>query len=249
MLIIPSGKDLTVSANADEEEHLLEVSRNWLEKEGRSEGIHVSDLLDPMYAWHQKKAKAKDKRLTDREVTTFLVGKVLHAFIISAAKGLKGTDWASDEGSQHSKELNLEYSIDFKDDVPTEIKTSRSYYPPKGIKDLSMYLEQELCYMVAEHTLKGKLWILYLNLKDEKNRTSPEFRAYDVCITKKGSKEYERQMKEAHSKLTLALKKTKPVGLELCRTWKCGERMCKFFDVCRPIGRYNVPESQWKKKG
>lgn len=250
MLIIPSGRDLTVTANQGEEQRLLNVSRVWLEKETRSTGIHVSDLLDPLYAWHQKKAKEKDARLTDREVTTFLVGKVLHAFIISAAKGMKGTDWASDEGSQHSKDLNLEYSIDYVDGkVPTEIKTSRSYYAPKGIKDLAMYLEQELCYMIAEKIRKGKLWILYLNLKDNQNRTCPEFRAYDVSITKNAALAYEKQMKSVHAKLTSALKKNTPVGLELCRRWKCGERMCKYWNTCKPKGRYNIPESQWKKKG
>ena len=248
MLTIPSGNDLKVDANEKEENRLLECSRAWLEKEERSDGIHVSDLLDPMYAWHQKKAKDKDRRLLDREVTTFLVGKVLHAFIISAMDGKKGTDWASDEGSKHNSKLGLEYSIDYIDKVPTEIKTSRSFYEPKSIKDLSMYLEQELCYMVAEKSLQGKLWILYLNIKDEQGRTAPAYRAYDITVSKEALDEYENQMLEIRTKLIAALKKSKPSGLPLCRTWKCGIKMCKYWSTCKPEGRFNKPEKEWKLK-
>lgn len=248
MLKIPQGKDLTVEASPDEEAYLLDVSRKWLEKEQRSEGVHVSELLDPMYAWHQK--KDKKRKLTDREVTTFLIGKILHAFIISAADGADGVDWASDEGSRHSKELDIEYSIDYegKDKIPTEIKTSRSFYPPKGIKDLETYLEQVLCYMVAENQLKGKLWILYLNVKDEMNRTCPQFRAYTITVTKKALADYKKQMVRVRSLYVSALKKTKPVGLELCREWKCSPRMCKYWETCKPKGRYEygVNPSKWK---
>ena len=111
-----------------------------------------------------------------------------------------------------------------------------------------MYLEQELCYMVAENSLKGKLWILYLNIKDEHGRTSPAYRAYDVTVTKKALENYKQQMLETHAKLTAALKKSKPTGLPLCRTWKCGVKMCKYFETCKPEGRYNRPEKEWKLK-
>ena len=188
--------------------------------------------------------------MSDREVTTFLIGKILHAFLISAADDVDGVDWATDAGSKHNKALNLEYSIDYvgKGKIPTEIKTSRSYYPPKGTKDLAMYIEQVLCYMVAEKKTQGKIWVLYLNLKDSQNRTCPEFRCYNLTVSKTALVDYEKQMKFVHTKLIAALKKSKPVGLDNCRQWLCGPRMCPYWDKCKPEGRYEygVINTKWK---
>lgn len=243
MLTIPT--DIRVDADHKEEKRLLDMSRRWLEKEKRTPGIHVSDILDPMYAWHSK--KDKKSKMSDREVTTFLVGKILHAFIISAMSAEDGLNLSSDEGSKHSKKLGIDYSIDFLDEkIPAEIKTSRSKEPASGIKDLAMYIEQVLCYMVAENSRVGKIWVLYLNAKDHENRTCPVYRAYKLTVSQKALDEYGRQITKTEKTLSKALTMAKPVGLEPCRTWKCGERMCKFWHTCKPKGRYGFPQSRWK---
>ena len=242
MLIVPN--DIKVEADHVEEKRLLDMTRRWLEQEKRTPGIHVSDLLDPMRAWWSK--KDKKKTLTDREVTTFLIGKVLHSFVISAMSEHDGLNLSTDEGSRHSKELGIDYSIDFLDGkIPAEIKTSRSKEPASGIKDLSMYCEQLLCYMVAEKQREGRIWVLYLNAKDYENRTHPVYRAYSVTVTQKALDEYGKQIKKTQSTLTKALKMSTPAGLEPCRTWLCGERMCQYWHKCKPKGRYGRPPSKW----
>jgi hypothetical protein len=198
-----------------------------------------------MYAWWSK--KDKNRTLSDREVTTFLIGKVLHSFVISAMSEEDGLNLSTDEGSRHSKELGIDYSIDFLDGkIPAEIKTSRSKEPASGIKDLLMYCEQLLCYMVAEKQTEGRIWVLYLNAKDHENRTHPVYRAYSVKVTKKALADYGRQIKGTQARLTKALAMKTPQGLEQCRTWKCGERMCKYWHKCKPKDRYGLPASRWK---
>lgn len=242
MLVIPS--DVRVEADHKEEDRLLSMTRTWLEKEHRTPGIHVSDLLDPMRAWYTK--KDKKKRLSDREVTTFLIGKVLHSFIITAMKEADGFNLATDEGSRHSKDLGIDYSIDFLDGkIPAEIKTSRSKEPASGVKDLAMYIEQLLCYMVAENQTEGRIWVLYINAKDYENRTHPVYRAYSVKVTKTALEEYRSQIKKTQKTLKKALTMSTPVGLTPCRTWLCGERMCQYWHKCKPTGRYGIPQSKW----
>lgn len=243
MLLIPN--DIRVEADQEEEKALLNMSRTWLEQEVRTPGIHVSDLLDAKRAWYKK--KDTKRTMTDREVTTFMIGKILHSHVISAASGGKGVDISTDEGSRTSKALGIEYSIDYqgKDKIPVEIKTSRSFYPPKGLKDLSMYCEQLLCYQAAENSLTGKIWILYLNLKDAQNRTCPEYRAYTVTVTQKALDEFKVQIKKVHAKLTKALKQKTPVGLDNCREWLCNERLCEYWHKCKPEGRYGLTKSNW----
>ena len=245
MLAIP--EDIKIDADQKEEKKILDLTKRWLEQEPRTPGIHVSDLLDPKRAWFKKK-DAK-RKLTDREAGTFLVGKVLHAFIESAAAKKDGLDLASDGGSRTSKSLGIEYSIDHQgvDKIPVEVKTSRSMYAPKGIKDLSMYAEQLLCYMVAENQCTGKIWVLYLNLKDEQNRTSPEYRCYTVTVTKKALAAYKAQILKTRKALESALTKKTPDSLDHCRTWLCGERMCEYWHKCKPKKRYGRTASKWDK--
>lgn len=235
---------LQVKANVTEERKLLRTAKAWLEQEERTPGIHVSDLLSPLYAYWER---ITPSTLSPRKVTTFLVGKVLHAFILSAVDKSHGVDWASDQGSKTHKETGIEYSMDHcLDKIPTEIKTSRSYYAPSSLKDLETYLEQVLCYMVLEKSLSGKLWVLYLNLKDKDKRTHPQFRCFDVTVGKKELKMYEQQMLDVKANLETAIKKKNPSKLPLCTAWKCGETMCDHWDECKPKGRYGVPERKWK---
>jgi hypothetical protein len=247
MLIPPESLKMTRSKKA--EESLMVRSREWLMKEERDPRIHVSDLLDPRVGYWQR---MEPKELSDKLVTMFLIGKVLHAFVLSAVDGDKGTDLSSDEGSKWSQDLGICYSIDKNLKYPRELKTSRSYYEPKSAKDLMMYIEQLMCYMVAEGKTKGQIWILFLNAKDPKTkRTAPAYRAYTIRVTEAELADYRAQMKATQRKLSQALKKKDHTILPLCRSFKCSEIDCEWWESCQPEGRYGKkrPSKGWPETG
>jgi len=243
MLNLPES--LKIKRAEQAEESLMKRSREWLAQEKRDPRIHVSDLLDPLLGYWQRR---KPKELSDRLVTTFLIGKVLHAFVIAAVDGDKSGDLKSDEGQKYSKVLDLCYSIDkLVKGYPRELKTSRTFYEPKTIKDLALYCEQLLCYMVAEEKTKGQLWLLLLNHKDkETKRTAPVYRCYTITISDTDLKLYKKQMIEQRRLLQKALTLKDPKDLPLCREFKCGEGNCDWWKDCRPAGRYGLKKSEWK---
>lgn len=243
MLSIPESLKITRSKAA--ENTLLRKAREWLMKEERDPRIHVSDLLDPRLAYWQR---VDPRPLSDRLVTVFLVGKVLHAFVLAAVDGknAKKTKLASDDGARYHEGLRLVYSMDACiNGIPREFKTSRSFYEPTQYKDLALYCEQLLCYMVAEGKTEGQLWLLLLNLKDETGRTAPAFRVYNVRISKKDWGVFRAQMARTIYELEHALLHKDPRNLPLCREFKCGEGNCDWWHQCRPEGRYGVPKKQW----
>src|SRR5574341_374313 len=98
MLKLPNSLNIRRAYGA--EDKLLEYTKKWLEQEERDPRIHVSDLLNPRMAYWKRKAP---KELSDRLAVMFLVGKVLHAFVLSAVEGKKGTDWSTDTGQEYDK--------------------------------------------------------------------------------------------------------------------------------------------------
>lgn len=242
MLQLPAS--LNIRRAHDSEDRLIDYTKKWLEKEERDPRIHVSDLLDPrMGYWN----RAKPKDLSDRLATIFMVGKVLHAFVLSAVDGETGTNWATDIGSQYSKELDLVWSADkIIKNIPRELKTSRSYYEPKEKKDLALYCEQLLCYMIVKKKTKGQLWILFLNTKNADGKTAPCFRCYTITISKEDLLRYQNQMVNVRSALQVALKKKTPDVLPLCRRFKCGADNCEHWYDCKPKGRYGINPKQWR---
>lgn len=237
MITIPDG--VVVDRRPAREAELYDVARTWLEKDERTPGIHASGLLDTRQAWFNAKFPGP---LPDRLVTMFMVGKVLHAFILGAHAGVVDIG-ASDAGSNHC-ELGYDYSPDaFYDGMVREVKTSRSFYEPTSIDDLSMYIEQVLTYMVATETLESELWVLYLNLKDESGKTSPAFRCYSVSVTSDELAKVRLEIGETTLQLQRALDSPaeEPFrDLPLCREWKCGARNCEWYDQCQPEGRYGT---------
>ena len=236
MITIPEG--VVVDRRPAREAELYDVARTWLAKEERTPGIHASGLLDPRQAWFNQNFPGP---LPDRLVTMFMVGKVLHAFILGAHAG--NVDLGiTDVGSSHC-DLGYDYSPDlFYDGMVREVKTSRSFYEPSSIDDLSMYIEQVLTYMVATETLESELWVLYLNLKDESGKTSPAFRCYSVAVTAEELAAVRAEISATTSQLQAALA-AGPEGfrtLPLCREWKCGARNCEYYDQCQPEGRYGT---------
>lgn len=238
--MIELPESLTITRVKRSEESLMKRMREWIEKSDR-EGIHASDLLDPRMAYYNQTSK---KPLSDRLVAIFTIGRILHAFVISAVEG-KTLDWSADGGSFFSKELGIHYSPDVvKNKIPRELKSSRAFYLPKNKKDLAMYCEQLVIYMAALKQTKGEIWVLFLNARGT-NGTEPCFRCYRVEITKTDLKRITAQLKETREKLEHALKTKNPKELPLCRKFKCG-KACPAWDECKPEGRYDVPVSKWE---
>lgn len=228
-------KTLSIKAAPESEAMLKDRARKWVESAERTPGIHASDLLSPLMAYWNRKHPTP---ISDRLVGIFLVGKVLHAFVLSAVEGATGTDWSTDEGSKTSTELGIEYSMDaFIDGVPRELKTSRSLFLPKQIKDLWTYAKQTLVYMAAEDALAGEIWCLYLNCKIN-NQTSPAFKAYRLTISREDLDALKIKLRGIRDAIQHALDTDDPSKLPLCERFKCGRGNCPHFDVCKPEGRW-----------
>lgn len=236
--MIPLPESLTVKRSLAAEANLLAKARAWLEKDERSPGLHATDLMDLRIAFWQR---ADPQPISDRLVTIFMVGKILHAFVLGSI--VEKVDISkSDEGSKFNEELGISYSMDYLDEgIPSEFKSSRSFYEPKDVKDLEIYLEQLLIYMVSIDSTVGKLWILYLNLKDEQRRTSPVFRCFTVTVSKEDLFKVKEYLLVAKQSLERALSTGNFRELDLCREFKCGEANCVWFHKCQPEGRYDDP--------
>jgi hypothetical protein len=248
MLTLP--KSLEIIRNKTAEANLVEKTRTWLEADSKDRsGIHASDLLDPRKAYFDKTQPKQP--LSERMVGLFFVGKVLHVFFLSALHGTTGADWKSDGGSTVSKKLGFSFSPDWvKDGIPGELKTSRGKYEMRN-SDLSLYLEQELIYQVGLKSTKGRLVVLLTNLPAPPGQgfgTFPQFRAYNISVSKSDLLTYEKQLVKTRKALELALKtkKDKDIrALPLCREFKCSRSACPHFSVCAPEGRIGV--KRWER--
>ena len=247
MLKLPQS--LTVDRNTKAEENLIKKSRLWLEKDSKDrKGIHASDLLDPRKAYYDK---VNPQTLSNRMVGLFFVGKVLHAFFLSALTGEDGVNWKSDGGSTVDKELGFSYSPDWcKDGIPGELKTSRGKYE-QSKSDLGLYLEQLLIYMVGKKSEDGRLVVLMLSLPAPRGEgwgTYPQYRAYNVHITKADLAKYRTQLVATRKLLVQALKTNKRSDiskLPVCREFKCGRSQCPHYNTCKPEGRFGT--RRWDK--
>ena len=239
MINIPDS--VTIQRLKAREGELYQVGREWLEKDERSPGIHASGLLDRRLAWFNAKFPGP---LPDRLVTMFMIGRVLHAFVLGSHAG--SVDIGSADSGSRRCDLGFDYSPDsFLDGKVREVKTSRSFYEPKSLDDVSMYVEQLLVYMVATETTESELWVLFLNLKDETGKTSPAFRCYTVRISDQDLQALRGEIAASTAELQAAMDSPDPEAfrqLELCRPWKCGAKNCEFYDRCQPEGRYGDPK-------
>lgn len=224
---------IDVARDFEQEKVLYDEAREFLTKEQRTEGIHASDLLFPRKGVFRQ---IDPQPMEERQVGLFLVGKVLHAFI------LRHNDLSADEGSRYSEELGLWYSPDLPEDEPAEIKTSRSWYEPKTLADLETYLHQLLIYQAAMNKTVGRLWVLYINARDNAGRSSPAFRAYRVTISPEELLAYQLEAKKLRDAIADAVVRKDVKDLPLCAEWACGPDQCPWFiRGCKPEGRYNNP--------
>jgi hypothetical protein len=248
MLQLPAS--VTITRNKKVENQILEKARVWLEKGERTPGLHASDLLDIRQAYWKH---VKPLPLSARLIPMFLIGKVLHAFVLNAVDSTPMDLDKTDEGSFYSEELGISFSPDHvKNNKPRELKTSRSFYEPKTAKDVDFYLEQLLIYIAGMDTTEkpvqeGQLWVLYMNLKDENGVTTPQFRCYTVNISREDLEAYKAQLKASRIMLEAAIKQKKPEVLPLCRKFKCGEFQCEYFSKdCKPKGRFGIDKKKWQ---
>jgi len=245
--MIELPQNIRVTRNPQDEHDLVQKAKNWLQSEERAPGIHASELLDLRRAYFQR---VDPKPMDDRSALVFLVGKVLHSFILGAQDGRTAASGLgpSGEDSQVSSELGITFSPDRNvGGVIRELKTSRSMYEPKTVGDIRVYLEQLLIYMAAEDLLRAKLDVLYLNLKDERGRTTPQIRVYDIEVDAVGLAVIKEQTKSRVASLKDALVTETHKNLDLCREFLCGEVMCPWWAKCRPDGRWGDPRFVLKK--
>ena len=229
------------------EAKLVVKAQAWQEAEERQrlEGLHASDLVDPRLAYWQW---ADPKETPERTIWFFLVGKVLHHFVLHMDQPIGGM--VADEGTKEA--LGILYSPDKNvDGRPTELKTSRAQTEPdldSFQDDQSHYFEQLVTYLVLENTMIGYLWIFFISLREREGygRTNPAMRCYKVSLTEEQFYQIEAEVLAARDRLLWAKEHRNPSRLEYCRSWKCGDGRCSYWEVCRPIGRYGLQRKEWQ---
>jgi hypothetical protein len=240
MITIPAS--ISLARNHRAERELIDKARVWIEAGDRAPGWHASDMLNPRLAFFKH---VDPKPLPDRLVTIFLVGRVLHGFVLSSMAGIDSFR-ETDAGSSFSKELGIHYSPDWDKSKIAELKTSRAFRDPDTVGDLDIYVEQLLIYMAAKDTLSAELWVLYLNLRDKNKRTAPVFRAFTVTVDPADLEKLKANVKDIVGRLDTAVAEYDRIGdagkaclsLPLCREWICGPDQCAYWETCKPAGRY-----------
>lgn len=235
---------LQVTRDELEEVRLTHQAKTWLEADERTPGWHASDMLDPRKAYWQR---VRPFELSERQVWLFVIGKVLHHFILDMAGGAERGQ--TDSGSRQA-ESGILYSADdwTPEGAPIELKTNRSPYEP-ALKDLVSthhnYLEQLLLYMAFSGKTEGHLHVLHINLKTPDRRTFPEPRCYRVDATPQGLQDILTQVDTTLADLEHAVAEQSHTHLPLCRTWLCGES-CPWWHPCAPEGRYGISRTKWR---
>lgn len=233
-MAIPLPPSITVNRSEKAEAAMVAKARAWIEKDGPREGIHASDLLNPRKGfWRHTKPLPP----TDRDVGFFLVGRILHAFVLHD-QGPIDLD-KTDEGSTHDTDLDLYYSPDkLHDDFVEEFKTSRSYYEPRELKDIQTYLEQLLIYMAMKRMTRGRVSVFYLNARDAAGKTTPTFRVYNVSVPVEELDALRLELRTQRNALADALASGVHTALPLCPEWMCHPEQCPYWDDCKPEGRH-----------
>lgn len=240
MLPLPEG--LTIERSELDEVRLAEQARAWIEQDNaaRDPGIHASDLMDPRLAYWRK---IDPKPLTERSIWLFLVGKVLHHFVVDLPTG-QALPGQSDSGTRTAR--GILFSPDRVDDDgrPIELKTNRAQYEPDDpAVDYAHYLEQLCTYMALMGPTEGSLWVLHLNLKVDR-RTEPQPRCYRIRVPQPELLRFREALDQTREALVEAIAQRNPSELPLCRAWLCGTG-CSWWAQCKPPGRFPKPRRQW----
>lgn len=248
MIELPNG--ITVARDQEAEQGLLARAKDWLARDsGARTGIHASDLLNPRLGFWKN---IDPKPISDREIGLFLVGKVLHAFVLAQDEGKASSVnlLVTDEGSAYNEELGIYYSPDKKyNDRVIEFKTSRGSKDPTELRDIDVYLQQLVIYMAAENLRAGEVWVLYVNAKDASGKTTPTFRVFKVTLTNDELIALKLQLRKKRDALADAIQTKRHEDLELCVAWLCHPEQCAWWTKCKPVGRYeNIEYLRNKRK-
>lgn len=230
------AKAARLTRRRDVEERLWDRMRAWLVQQERAPGIHASDLLMPRRGYWRMVAPVP---LSDREVGLFLVGRVLHAFLLEQGA------LASDEGQLREEQLGLYYSPDrlSKDGRwVVEVKTHRGLREPTHSGEVETYVRQLLIYLACTRRQAGMLWVLYVNLRDDQGRTCPQVRCYELRLSERGVERAREALARDLASLRDAIRQGDPSALPLCPEWICSERLCPWWHRCQPEGRYPTVE-------
>lgn len=254
---------MRIKRNPKLEGQIMDRAREFLEKQDRAEGIHVSSLLTPRkYYWQQ----VDPQPLSDKEVGFFIAGRAHHEVILAIMKKAKKVGDAADEGSKEWE--GIYYSPDFRLGFLAEIKSSRRQFAPPEDSESALldeyehYLKQLTKYMAVEKELRASLIIFFISMRhDDANKTTyPELRCYDVTLTEPEAAVVRRDMVGTRDLILKSLKKKDHKMLPLCPAWLCTRggirgpviEECKWYNKCKPEGRYPltlVQENLKKKKG
>ena len=224
----------------------------WLDLSPRSPGLHASDLLDPLHSyWDREHPVPRDRVDTDR----FFTGKLGEVALVNMLDGDRDEEgnrivnpWAG--GAQlTSEEFGLEYAPDYtfkETGIPCEIKTHRGKEPHTTLEDIRYWVEQCMVYCAMMGRNDYVLLIYYLCAQPGGKGPVISFRRpIRLWFPDDQLEPLKKHIKELIFHVKHCYEHKTPQHLTLCREWKCGEKMCKHWEVCKPEGRYGRKYMDW----
>ena len=245
---------MNMRRNPKTEEYLFGMIKNHIVENGKNRpyGIHVSDLINPLRAFHNKMHPTE---LTDDEINRFFSG---NAFEEMVSKVL-----FPDSSMIHSESgvwNGIHYEIDFFDKsfqyenpffIPNELKSTLLSHRYKTIEfnadivdNLSEselmacfpdYVKQIKKYMVIKNSNVGNIIIYFwqLTVSYEKSiafgKRLPQLRTYEINMTGEELLAEKESMLRTKNELTNALVRNDPSALDCCPEWMC--KICPHFNV------------------
>jgi len=218
-----------------------------IEAEQRT-GIHVSDLLQPRKAYW---AKTMPLPPTEAEIGYWLAGKAHHFFLVQALTGVSDTQ----EASLVDLATGVHYSPDLVA-LKGEFKTTRWGMLPTTLQAVTRategYIAQCRAYAALMRTCEWNLYVFYLMALDLKiDSKPPRLKVYTLLFEEEDLALERNTLAYKKHKLEAALDIHDPLELPLCSEFMCYrmvghgrgrkktiEGVCKWWNVCKPEGRY-----------
>ncbi len=212
-------KTVQITENQLYEKLLVDKVRHWLSKIRKE--IHVSDLLFLRQAYFNKTVPLP---ITDEEVGYFTAGKAHHGLIEAL------------QGAEEYREVDVEFegikgTIDFIENIPTEIKTTRAMTIAKEEEISEHYITQLGFYCAMTNSQEGKLIIFYLNVREktpEGKKLVPKFKVYNIRYP--DLETIKEDMRKKYNLLKNALETENFEELPKCPEWIC--KRCKYRELC-----------------
>lgn len=242
---------MTLEPNDTLELHIIDKVKECMDAKPQrdSSRIHASDLKELRKAYWQR---IVPKSATPAEVGFWLAGLGHHYWMVYSMYGIDDTQ----EESKYDKGLGIYYSPDLNSDRG-EFKTSRYWQLPNGPLEAAdafkFYERQCRTYAVAEKIDYWNLVVLFLFPPNEYKQKQPVLKAYTYRFTKKELADERKQIKADVLALRTALDSQSCSELPLCSEGICFKMvgqgrgkpkkkvpMCKWWEECKPEGRYEV---------